>query len=905
MPTASQAQAAKNAPTEKRAPRTKRKAPLDTGLKKLKGKDIAEMSGSEREKVQEQLARDIAAGMKEQQRQEKSAAQAAQPQPKNLDSGDVKAPSVPKTTANSSSASGTDSGASGSASGSAGSDDDELRREMEAEDAEMEAEERELELMGAGSDSGFAGTFGNLGFSSDFGSDESTSKEYDEKTGMYVDKEQDTGWSFGGEREDDEGEESSFGLEYDGNNVKASQEGLLQNSDGEDIIGSLSVGKDGVEVEGLELADGWKLDFKAGPDEQKIGFQAPAELTFPPPDGFEQDFLDLAFPVFPGVSFEVESGVEGGVELGGLNGFMLHKTTKEGDDPYEQVSHWEITGGGEISSEIGVFLSIALVGGVPSIVALKTGLQASAGAEAAMGATLGGSLDITQTVPVAGEKPKELGRSGEFKLELDGGGSVGASFGAFVSVEVLTFEQELWSIDFIKVPIADLDLGGQLGAFWDGNKTSFEWKPAYGKHGADFDWLFKSYFKARKLDKAKEKATDTKAESKNIKELKRKAEAARGKDGDPLSVKELLADPNNDTLIVNAEVQKLIAEEQKLVALDEADRKSLTKLEERIAGLTKKNEETKKKRWKLTNFIRGDIKELDKANDAKRTLEKNLKKYEADLDAIAPKMEAARSKFVEGLQGKDIDTLITAAREKKHEARRENYALYLSELESEKAEFESNTQAADQVIGDLEAKRDDLDARIANFTSGAGKGDVALHERKEKELKAAKDAAEKPYVELKKQIEGVSEQTNSLEEKQRTNDTEKGNTGFFGFFKKAFSGGDDPELKKSRSELASLKKQEKKLGKTYEKAASTYESHVRANPITDLNRKLSAIQDELKQRKKGRMRLENRWLDKQRELRQIMLGEYGKEMDEQKAQEKMAKYAVQYGEKKDDDPKAA
>ncbi len=887
MPTASQAQATKNAPSEPRAAKVKRKPPLDTGLKKLKGKDIGAMSGTEREKLQEQLARDVASEMKEQQRQE-AAAETTAPQPRALDDG-IEAPAVPSVPATSSSS----------------SEDDDLRREVEAEDAAMEAEERDLEVMDTSGGSRIAGALGSVGLESGLGSDDTTSKVYDEKTGMYVEPEQESGWSLtSGESEDEEGNTSSFGLESDGRNVKASQEGLLQNSDGEDIIGSLSVGKDGVEVEGLELADGWKLDFKAGPDEQKIGFQAPAELTFPPPDGFEQDFLDLSFPVFPGVSFNVESGVEGGVELGGLNGFVLHKTTKEGDDPYEQVSHWEITGGGEISSEIGVFLSIALVGGVPSIVALKTGLQASAGAEAAMGATLGGSLDITQTVPVAGEKPKELGRSGEFKLELDGGGSVGASFGAFVSVEVLTFEQELWSIDFIKVPIADLDLGGQLGAFWDGNKTSFEWKPAYGKHGADFDWLFKSYFKARKLDKAKEKATDTKAESKNIKELKRKAEAARGKDGDPLSVKELLADPNNDTLIVNAEVQKLIAEEQKLVALEEADRKSLTKLEERIAGLTKKNEETKKKRWALTNFIRGDIKELDKANAAKKTLEKNLKKYEADLDAIGPKMQAARAKFVEGLQGKDIDALITAAREKKHEARRENYALYLSELESEKAEFESNTQEADKVIEDLEAKRDDLDTRIANFTSGAGKGDVALHERKEKELKAAKEAAEKPYIELKKQIEGVSERTKSLEEKQKTNDTEKGNTGFFGFFKKAFSGGDDPELKKSRSELESLKKQEKKLGKTYEKAASTYETHVRANPITDLNRKLSAIQDELKQRKKGRMRLENRWLDKQRELRLIMLGEYGKEMDEQKAQEKMAKYAVQYVEKKNDDQQA-
>jgi hypothetical protein len=36
-----------------------------------------------------------------------------------------------------------------------------------------------------------------------------------------------------------------------------------------------------------------------------------------------------------------------------------------------------------------------------------------------------------------------------------------------------------------------------------------------------------------------------------------------------------------------------------------------------------------------------------------------------------------------------------------------------------------------------------------------------------------------------------------------------------------------------------------------------------------------------------------------------MLGEFGKEMDEDKAQAKMAKYAEQYGEKKDDEPKVA
>lgn len=845
MPTASQAQAARNAPAGARGPRAKRKAPLDSGLgkavEKLKGTDVTELSASERERLEEQVARDAAAAAEAQQRQEQQRQEPSGPQPRALD------------------------------------DDAELRREVEEEDAEVARQDEDAAL-------GVA--------------DEGSGRTLDEATGRYVEDEGDAGgFSLSsGESEDDEGNTKSFGLESDGRNVKASQEGLLQDGDGNDIIGSLAVGKDGVEAEGIHLADGWTLDLKAGPDEQKIGFAAPQEVTFPPPEGFEQDFLSLSFPVFPGVSFDVESGVEGGLTLGGLNGMFLHKRTTEGDDPYQQVSHWELTGGGELSTEIGVYLSIALVGGVPSIVALKTGLQANAGADATLGATLTGALDLTSTVPVAGEKPKHLSTDGEVKIELDGGGSVGASFGAFVSVEVLTFEQELWSIDFIKVPIADLDVGGSTGVEYKNGKVSFEkWKPAYGKHGADFDWLFKSYFKARRLDKAKEKATDTKAESKNIKELKRKAQAMRGSDGEPLSVKELLADPANDTLIVNAEVQKLLNEEQKLVALEEADRKSLAKVEERIQSLTKKNEEVKQKRWALTNFVRGDIKELKKARDSKETLEKNLKRYEKDLDALGPKMQAARAKFIEGLQGKDIDALITAAREKKHEARRENYALYLSELESAKAEYEQNTKDADDTIADLEAKRDDLDARIASFTTGDGKGEVALHGRKEQELKAAKDAAEKPYLDVKQQLEALGERTARLEEQQRTKDTEQGHTGVFGFFKKAFAGGDDPELKQARGERKQLLKQEKKLAKAYDKAASTYEAHVRANPVTDLTRKRSAILDELKQRKKGRMRLDNRWLDKQRELRQIMLGEFAKEMSEEKQQEKMAKYAKQYG----------
>ena len=901
MPTASQAQATKNAPSGPRGPKEKRKAPLDTGLKKLKGKDITAMSGTEREKLQEQLARDVAAEMKEQQRQDAAGAATAAaaqgaPEPRALDAAGAQAPAVPSIPATSSSS----------------SEDDDLRREVEAEDAAIAEEERDLEVNDTGAGSAIAAAVGGFGLESDLGSDETTSKVYDEKTGMYVEPEQDSGRTLiDATSEADEDNERSIGLESDGRNIKASQEGLLQDADGNDLIGSLSVGKDGVDVEGLHLADGWALDFKAGPDEQKIGFSAPQELTFPPPDGFEVDFLDLAFPVFPGVSFEIESGVEGGLTLGGLNGVFLHKTTKEGDDPYEQVSHWELTGGGELSTEIGVFLSVALVGGVPSIVALKTGLQANAGAEAGLEAKLTGSLDFTSTVPVKGEKPKHLSTDGALKIELDGGGSVGASFGAFVSVEVLTFEQELWSIDFIKVPIADMDVGGATGVEYKNGKYSFEkWKPAYGKYGADFDWLFKSYFKARKLDKAKEKATDTKAESKNIKELKKKAMEKQGADGQALSVKELLADPANDTLIVNAEVQKLMNEEQKLVALEEADRKSLTKVEERIEKLVKQNEETKKKRWALTNFLRGDIKELTKAKDAKKGLEKNLARYEKDLAALGPKMEAARTKFREGLEGKDIEALIVTAREKKHEARRENYALYLSELESGKEEYEKNTKEADKLITELETKRADLDTRIAGFTSGDGKGDVALHERKEKELKAAKDAAEKPYLDVKSQLENASTRVTTLEADQKKKDEEKGHTGFFGFFKKAFSGGDDPELKSARSEVKQLKKQEKKLGKAYDKASATYETHVRSNPVTALNRQLSQVTDELKQRKKGRIRLENRWLDKQRELRLIMLGEFGKEMSEEKQQEKMAKYAQQYGDqgkgdKKKDEQKVA
>lgn len=822
---------------------TKERSPLQEGLKKLKGKDVASMSASEREKAQEQLERETAAAAKKQA--EEQAREQAGAGPRGLDA-----------------------------------DAEAVAKVKAAEDTEQQDADDDFAV--------------------------SADKVYNEETGEYAEREESRGFDLSADHTDNgrtSKDNKSVGLSSDGDNVKASQEGLFQNSSGEDIIGGLAVGKDGVDLEGLEMGGGWKLDVKAGPNEQKIGFQMPHEYKWPPnPDpkkdgGFEQDLMELKFPIVPGVTLGLKASVEGGVELGGVTGHLLRRTTQQGDTPYQQVTHWEIAGDGAVKADIGTEIELNVAAGVPKVAEIKAGLRANAGAEAKMAANLSGQLDITQTVPVGKEKAQTIGKDGQFTLQLDGGGSVAATFGAFVGFEVVSMEGDLYAIEFVKAPIADLLVGGKASMLWSGgSKAERKLTPTYGKYGAQLDWMFKDYFKAKRLDEAAEAATTTKAERQNLKDLKKRAMTTDGADGAPnLSVKDLLAQDDFDqTLIKNGDVKKLEARERQLRELEDATNAAMEKQQKRIDDkLIPENSKVKEGRWSVTNSLRGDIPALDKANSEMKTLKKNLAKYQMELASIAPKMKAARAKFVEGLQGKDVDTLLTTLKAKKQETRRENYKMYLKEFTAEEATFRDRSDAVKEQIAALQERRDDLESRLGTVGSAEDEASEAgAHHTRAVALKAEQDAANDKVQRTSEQITAKEQEVSSLEQKKKDADAKKG------FLDKVFSGA-SPEMTAAKKSFEALKKQKKTEEADYIKKAKAYSAHRAANPLTLLTNQKHSVEGDLMAKRVGLSRLEDRWLQKQQKLRRVMLGEYVDERSEEVQLEKMAKYKAQYGSESD------
>jgi hypothetical protein len=799
-----------------------------------------------------------------------------------------------------SAAASTRGGAQGSSSEPQGLD--EVASTKRAEDAEQQSAEEDAAQRDLDSwTAPVTDRIGKYGLTSDL-APSSGGRTYNEDTGQYEEEDSGGGFSLTADHTDNSRtskENKSLGLESDGRNVRASQEGLLQNSSGEDIIGSVGIGADGVDVEGLEMGGGWKLDVKAGPDEQKIGFQAPQELKWPPnPDptkdgGFDQDLLDLEFPIVPGVQLAISASVEGGVELGGISGHLLHRTTKEGDDPYQQVSHWEITGNGEIKADIGTELELAVAAGFPKVAEVKAGLRANAGAEAKMGATLSGQLDITQSVPVNGEKPTTYDKQGEFALQLDGGGSVAATFGAFVGFEVLSMEGDLYTIEFVKAPIADLLVGGTGGVFWDGDKKKFAFKPTYGKYGAQFDWMLGDYFKARKLDAASDAATSTKADRANLKALKRQAEAT-GADGAPkLSVKDLIAqDGFDDTVVEEASVKKLTVRERELAELMESTERSIAKLEDRITTqLIPENDKMVSQRNQLEKFVGRDTPALRKARSELASMQKTLGKYDTEFVGITERIRKARAEFKKKLLGEDVDKWLVALKAKKTETRRENYALYLKEFTAEEAKFRDRSSTIEDDIATLESRRADLETRLDHLTDGDGAGEVAAHAEAEVPLKRSRDEAAKELAATTKRIADLEDRRSVLQAEKK--EQAKKNT--FGTL-----------FVSDSAELSELKKDIEWAGHVrdaqqadFDRAASAFAKHRAKDPMNTLLRQKWGVDGELLSKRVGLSRIQDRWVEKQRSLRKLMLGEYANERSEEEQIAKMAKYKKQYGSEGD------
>jgi hypothetical protein len=381
-----------------------------------------------------------------------------------------------------------------------------------------------------------------------------------------------------------------------------------------DGVGGGSIGKDGVAVDDIELANGFKAGVKLGPGEQSFQASIPTGFKLPPPDGFDLPLVKVAIP-FGGVpaGIDITAGIEGGLEMSDVTVGLSRKTRKTA---VEEIQQFEISGSGEFGANLGVNAELALWGGVPLLAAVRAGIRAKAEAVAALKADVGGTVTIRRTIPVNGEKPQVTDKSGEVYFNVGGSGAVNAALSLFAGFELFMFKGDLFELTLAEAPIATLDAGARFGMKWEnGSRKPFK-EPLDGKNYINFDWLFGKMWKARKLDNATKEATTTKADLYALKDLKGRPDVG--------SFIEKLKANEVELGTANGELQLLINDEKAVQGNIEGDTTALASAQEELAEAKIKDEQERAKHWGITNFFRGDIKELKAAKAKIKTLTKSL-----------------------------------------------------------------------------------------------------------------------------------------------------------------------------------------------------------------------------------------------------------------------------------------
>lgn len=679
------------------------------------------------------------------------------------------------------------------------------------------------------------------------------------------------------------------GISKDG--ISFEQEGLIQDADGEDRFGKVAIGKEGLEADGLQIANGWKFGFKAGPNEQKINVSAPTEWVFPPPNGLDMDLIpEVPVMIFPGLSVAASAGITGQIKLDDINLVLERKVTTEGDNPYERVTRWGVNGSGEFGAAAGIQLEVVIIGGVPVVANVRLGVRAKAEAKVGTQFEVGGHLDLTHTIPAPGEKAEHTDTDGQAYINLVGGGSIAAALSAFVGVEILTIKGDLVEITIVDVPLANLNVGGRIGGEYSSGSWSALWQPAYGTKSmpVEYDWLLKRYFKVKKLDAAKAGATDTKAEITALKQLKAAA-------GSEVDMDKLLSNPDFDqAAIINAEVKQLMLKKEKLQTLVQSESEGVTQLTKDINGpLAKKNAELKKKRWAITNWFKGDSDELKNARKNREKMEDALAKHQLELDGIDGQITEARARFLKNIDLASIDALIAAAKQKKHDTRRKNFALLEQELTELKNDYEPKIKSVDEDIAKLVPKVEALRERVRKYDE-VGKGEIAAHKDKLKELEAAEKKAESTYVAAQK--EHKKHRTDVLEPLQQQEDEKAKKKSFFS---KVFSR-KDAGLAEAQGKDAELKKASDKANSAYTKARSSRQSHAKNDPLKKLEQQLAQAETDLMLLEQKHARLSSDYDNEKSDRQLLMLGEWTKAQKDGDAsgdtrKQKMEKYAKDYG----------
>lgn len=488
--------------------------------------------------------------------------------------------------------------------------------------------------------------------------------------------------SEGGEGDDER--ELAIGASWAKKRVEASQDGIV------DGIGSVGVDKDGIDVGDIELADDWTVGFRLGKGQQKLEFAAPTELKLPPPDGFELELAKIIVPITAGVWFEISVEVTGAAELSNTK-IALERLASRTD--VEQLDRFKVSGAGDFGASIGITVELAMGGGVPVIAAVRGGLRAKAEAEAKIGLEAGGLLDIRRTVPVQGETAKVTSKDGEIYMNAVGSGALKAALSAFIGFEFFTLKGDLYELVMVEAPIAGFDVGARFGMRYQAG-TGKGFAEKVGQDWMNFEWLFGKMWKARKLDAAKESATNTRAEVAALLDLKGRPD---------LQAYLTSLEASDKTFdVANGEMRLLLNEETTLDQLVKADNEAIASLQSEVnTTLAQKNAEVRATRWTITNFFRGDIPELKAARKRVTAMQKSVATRQKKLESIRSRKAEAKQRFLTSLDPARIDERLAQAQAKADAAYKENWKRFSSEFGAARAK---NLEAYEKARADIEAQ---------------------------------------------------------------------------------------------------------------------------------------------------------------------------------------------------------
>lgn len=502
---------------------------------------------------------------------------------------------------------------------------------------------------------------------------------------------------------------------------------LAENTAGRPDFDDDAKGKDDIEI-----ADGWKGGLALGRNQQKVEFTAPTGLKFPPPDGFSLPLASIPIPIGgPAPIFiMVELGVAGDVTLDDLAFAMEHK---RGTADVLRQDRYAVTGKGGIAANFGIELKVAVLVGAPKIANLQAGVKASAKAGANLNFEAGGQLDVVTTVPGPGGSSSPVSKDGEIYFNLAGGGALTAELAAYLGYELLTFNGEFYSISIAKATLASLELGARFGVRYTNGKSKFFAEPIANDY-VNFDWLFKKLWKARKLDKAKDKAVEAQGDAMALMNLQ-----------DRPDMEQYIADLKSGEAKLeeaNGRMQLLVKEKEDNERSVKADHAAIEELERKIVQFEKQDAELKSKRWKITNKVRGDLKELKQARKQLKSLRKHLVKKMAAAESAAQELQEAERAFIDSLDPATIEARISEAKKRADDIHRENWDMFTGEVTTNMAEFEKryadvrdqlaetnrviemkNQELADGTgLATWEAERDEAlaeEQRLAELVNGA------------------------------------------------------------------------------------------------------------------------------------------------------------------------------------------